>query len=265
MSAAGAATAPRPEARPRTAADEVYRGDPRRAPPSTTSTRRLDRIVAVCELLGDPQKAFRVVHLTGTNGKTSTTRMIERLVREHGLRTGRFTSPHLTARHASASRSTASPSAPSGSSRCGRTSRPTSQLVDQRSAETAASPRLTFFEVLTVMAFAAFADAPVDVAVIEVGMGGCWDSTNVADGEVAVITPIALDHERCLGDDLARRSPRRRPGSSRTARRSCSPSSRTSAEGVVARSPRPARSAPASSARASTSRSSSATSPSAAS
>ncbi len=161
--------------------------------------------------MGDPQKAFRVVHLTGTNGKTSTTRMVERLLREHGLSTGRFTSPHLrevteriTMDGAARSRS--------GFVEVYEEVLPYVDIVDARSAEQG-EPRMTFFEVLVAMAFAAFADAPVDVAVVEVGLGGSWDATNVADGQVAVITPIALDHQRCLGHDVADIA-RRRPGSS---------------------------------------------------
>ncbi|WP_336923695.1 bifunctional folylpolyglutamate synthase/dihydrofolate synthase [Aquipuribacter sp. SD81] len=160
----------------------------------------LERVRAVLELLGDPQRAYPVVHVTGTNGKTSTARMVDRLLREHGLRTGRFTSPHLShvgeritvdglrlddAAFVAAWDDVA----------------PYVELVDARSLEQG-GPRLSFFEVLTCMAFAVFADAPVDVAVVEVGLGGTWDSTNVADATVAVVTPVALDHERWLGHDL---------------------------------------------------------------
>jgi dihydrofolate synthase / folylpolyglutamate synthase len=141
-----------------------------------------------------------VVHLTGTNGKTSTSRMVERLVREHGLRTGRFTSPHLTR----VNERIAIDGEPIDDQTFVATYRdvlPYVEMVDARSAERG-EPRLSFFEVFVIMAFAAFADAPVDVAVIEVGMGGLWDATNVADGEVAVITPVGMDHERWLGDTL---------------------------------------------------------------
>ncbi len=160
----------------------------------------LDRVARVCELLGDPQKAFRVVHLTGTNGKTSTARMIESLVREHGLRTGLFTSPHLT----SVTERIQVDGAPISAARfveVWEDVAPYIGVADRESLE-AGGPRLSFFEVLTVMAFAAFADAPVDVAVIEVGMGGEWDSTNVADGEVAVMTPVDIDHAEWLGDTI---------------------------------------------------------------
>jgi len=160
----------------------------------------LDRVREVCDLLGNPERAYRVVHVTGTNGKTSTTRMTERLLREHGLRTGRFTSPHLT----SVTERIAIDGEPVSNERfveLWQDVAPYVHMVDQRSLD-AGGPRLSFFEVLTVMAFAAFADAPVDVAVIEVGLGGAWDSTNVVIGEVAVLTPIARDHERWLGYEL---------------------------------------------------------------
>ncbi|AEE45619.1 bifunctional folylpolyglutamate synthase/dihydrofolate synthase [Cellulomonas fimi] len=184
----------------REAADEVYRAILARAPeheidPSFERTRQ------VMELLGDPQRAYRVVHLTGTNGKTSTARMVERLLREHGLRTGRFTSPHLT-RVNERIVVDGEPISDERFVEVWQDVAPYVHLVDQR-ARDEGKPQLSFFEVFTVMAFAAFADAPVDVAVVEVGMGGLWDSTNVADGEVAVITPVAMDHERYLGDTLA--------------------------------------------------------------
>ncbi|MFC4614036.1 bifunctional folylpolyglutamate synthase/dihydrofolate synthase [Cellulomonas algicola] len=183
----------------REAADEVYRAILSRAPEHDIDPT-LDRVRAVCELLGDPQRAYRTIHLTGTNGKTSTSRMVERLLREHGLRTGRFTSPHLT-RVTERIAIDGEPISDERFVEVWQDVAPYVHLVDQRSAEKG-EPRLSFFEVFTVMAFAAFADAPVDVAVVEVGLGGRWDSTNVVDGEVAVITPIAMDHERYLGDTL---------------------------------------------------------------
>ncbi|NKY38495.1 bifunctional folylpolyglutamate synthase/dihydrofolate synthase [Cellulomonas septica] len=183
----------------REAADEVYRAILARAPEHDIDPT-LDRVRAVCELLGDPQRAYRTIHLTGTNGKTSTSRMVERLLREHGLRTGRFTSPHLT-RVTERIAIDGEPISDERFVEVWQDVAPYVHLVDQQSAEKG-EPRLSFFEVFTVMAFAAFADAPVDVAVVEVGLGGRWDSTNVVDGEVAVITPIAMDHERYLGDTL---------------------------------------------------------------
>ncbi|MFI2485659.1 bifunctional folylpolyglutamate synthase/dihydrofolate synthase [Promicromonospora kroppenstedtii] len=158
------------------------------------------RVERVLELLGDPHRAYRTVHITGTNGKSSTAGMVERLVREHGLRTGRFTSPHLT----SVTERIAidgEPLTPERFVEVFEDVAPYIGVADRESQEQG-GPRLSFFEVLTVMAFAAFADAPVDVAIVEVGMGGTWDSTNVVDGEVAVITPVAMDHERWLGSTI---------------------------------------------------------------
>ncbi|MFC5380326.1 bifunctional folylpolyglutamate synthase/dihydrofolate synthase [Aquipuribacter nitratireducens] len=168
--------------------------------PEHTPQPSLDRVRAVLELLGDPQRAYPVVHVTGTNGKTSTARMTDRLLREHGLRTGRFTSPHLS--HVG-ERITVDGVRLDEEAFVAAWDdvAPYVELVDARSQEEG-GPRLSFFEVLTCMAFAVFADAPVDVAVVEVGLGGTWDSTNVADAAVAVVTPVALDHERWLGHDV---------------------------------------------------------------
>ena len=160
----------------------------------------LDRIRAVMELLGDPQRTYPVIHLTGTNGKTSTTRMVETLCREHGLTTGRFTSPHL---HSIRER-IAIGGEPISAERLVAVYDevlPFLEIIDARSIE-AGGTRMTFFEVFVALAYAAFADAPVDVAVVEVGMGGSWDATNVADGSVAVVTPIALDHTHFLGTNV---------------------------------------------------------------
>jgi dihydrofolate synthase/folylpolyglutamate synthase len=163
--------------------------------PETKMDPTLERVQRLTELLGDPQKAYPVVHLTGTNGKTSTARMIDSLLREAGLRTGRFTSPHLE----------------SVRERITLNGEPVSeQLFVEAYTEIAPyldvvdaeqEHPLSFFEVITAMAFAVFADAPVDVAIIEVGLGGTWDATNVADGVVSVITPIAVDHAHILGAD----------------------------------------------------------------
>ncbi|XBH22452.1 folylpolyglutamate synthase/dihydrofolate synthase family protein [Jonesiaceae bacterium BS-20] len=160
----------------------------------------LDRVRDVCDLLGNPQQAYRSIHITGTNGKTSTARMIESLVGQYGLRTGRFTSPHLS----SVTERIAIDGEPISAERFVEVYRdiePYIDMVDAKSVEVG-QPRLSFFEVLTVMAFAAFADAPVDVAIIEVGMGGSWDSTNVIDADISVITPISLDHQSWLGDTV---------------------------------------------------------------
>jgi dihydrofolate synthase / folylpolyglutamate synthase len=168
--------------------------------PEHDLTPTLDRITEVCGLLGDPQKAFRAVHVTGTNGKTTTTRLVERLLREHGLRTGRFTSPHLVEVRERIAVD-GEPLSPERFVEVYDDVLPYVELVDQRSTA-AGEPRMSFFEVLVAMAYAAFADAPVEVAAVEVGMGGSWDATNVLDAQVAVLTPIALDHQRFLGYDV---------------------------------------------------------------
>jgi dihydrofolate synthase/folylpolyglutamate synthase len=160
----------------------------------------LDRIAAVMDLLGDPQHAFPVIHVTGTNGKTSTTRMIDAMLRQMGLSTGRFTSPHL---HNIRERICLNGS-PIDAERFIASYQdviPFIEMVDARSLADG-GPRMTYFEVLVAVAIATFADAPIDVAVLEVGMGGSWDATNVANANVAVVTPIALDHERFLGSSL---------------------------------------------------------------
>lgn len=160
----------------------------------------LDRVAAVLDILGHPEHSYRIVHIAGTNGKTSTARMTERLLAATGMRTGRFTSPHLaTIRERIAL--DGEPISEEDFIAAWEDVAPYIEMVDARS-QAAGGPRLSFFEVLTVMALAAFADHPVDVAVIEVGMGGTWDSTNVVPGDVEVITPIGLDHAAWLGTTL---------------------------------------------------------------
>lgn len=161
---------------------------------------RVERTARVLELLNDPQKTYRVIHITGTNGKTSTARMMESLVRAHGLRTGLFTSPHLN-RFTERMMVDGEPADDGAVADAWEEILPFIDFVDAELANEGDAP-LTFFELLTVLAFVVFADAPVDVAVIEVGMGGSWDSTNTADGDVAVITPIALDHTARLGNTV---------------------------------------------------------------
>lgn len=162
---------------------------------------RLEPTRRAVELLGDPQRSYRVIHVTGTNGKTSTTRIIERLLREHGLRTGRFTSPHLVKLNERMSLD----GEPVSDERLAAVWQDIAPILEIADAEllAAGDTRLTFFEALAVLGFAVFADAPVDVLVLEVGMGGEWDSTNVADGDVAVFTPIDLDHMERLGETIA--------------------------------------------------------------
>ncbi|MFE7316840.1 bifunctional folylpolyglutamate synthase/dihydrofolate synthase [Streptomyces sp. NPDC057555] len=154
----------------------------------------LERIAALMDILGSPQRAYPSIHITGTNGKTSTARMIEALLGAFELRTGRYTSPHIQ----SVTERISLDGSPISAERFIETYRdiaPYVEMIDGRQQY-----RLSFFEVLTAMAYAAFADAPVDVAVVEVGMGGTWDATNVIDADVAVITPISLDHTDRLGE-----------------------------------------------------------------
>lgn len=153
----------------------------------------LDRMRALTDIMGDPQRTYPVIHLTGTNGKSSTARMIDALLRARGLRTGLATSPHIASMRERIQIDGEPVSAETFVAAYADVL-PYIQMVD------ADQPvAMSFFETLTAMAFAAFADAPVDVAIVEVGMGGEWDATNVADGAVSVVTPIDLDHTRYLG------------------------------------------------------------------
>lgn len=161
---------------------------------------RLDATRRAVELLGDPQRAYRVIHITGTNGKGSTARVVDALLRAHGLRTGLLTSPALERVHERI-QIDGEPVSDAAFAAGYADVAPFLDMVDAE-LESAGERRLTFFEALTVLALAIFADAPVDVVVLEVGMGGTWDSTNVADGDVAVITPIALDHTNRLGTSI---------------------------------------------------------------
>jgi dihydrofolate synthase/folylpolyglutamate synthase len=156
----------------------------------------LDRIRDLVDILGSPQRAYPVIHVTGTNGKSSTARMIDALLRERGLRVGMYTSPEL---HTMRERISidGEPVAAERFAELYDDVLPYAEMVDAKH-----DVKVSFFEMLTAMAFAAFADAPVDVAVVEVGMGGAWDATNVADGAVAVVTPIGLDHTEYLGDTI---------------------------------------------------------------
>lgn len=158
----------------------------------------LDRTAVLLDLLGNPQSSFRVVHVAGTNGKTSTSRMIESLLAEAGLSVGLTTSPHL---HDVRERIRLHRE-PIALDRFVETFDDIAPYIPLAES-TADRGRISYFETLTAMAFAAFADAPVDVGVIEVGMGGRWDSTNVVQPDVAVITPIGLDHQQYLGDTIA--------------------------------------------------------------
>ncbi|WP_237568879.1 bifunctional tetrahydrofolate synthase/dihydrofolate synthase [Mycolicibacterium lacusdiani] len=169
--------------------------------PETKIEPSLGRITALLELLGSPQRAYPSIHVAGTNGKTSVVRLIDALLMALHRRTGRTTSPHLQ----SAVERIAidgEPLSPAAYVETYREIEPFVELVDRQS-EADGGPRMSKFEVLTAMAFSAFADAPVDVAVVEVGLGGRWDATNVVDAPVAVITPIGIDHADYLGDTIA--------------------------------------------------------------
>src|SRR3954453_7122282 len=175
--------------------DELYGRVGEVAPqPRLSATRR------ALELLGDPQAAYPIVHITGTNGKTSTSRIIESILRAHGLRTGLFTSPDL----GRLNERIVIDGEPIDDERLIGNWNDVKQYLELADRDMAAAGEapLTFFEALTVLAYAVFADAPIDVGVIEVGMGGEWDSTNVADGQVAVFTPIDLDHMDRLGSTI---------------------------------------------------------------
>lgn len=168
--------------------------------PESNMQPRLDPMAELCDILGSPQKAYPVIHITGTNGKTSTARMIERLLSEHDLRVGRYTSPHL----ALVTERIVIDGAPISADAFCRTYddiSPYVAMVDG-TLHQQNQPPLTFFEVLTALGYAAFAEAPIDVAVVEVGLGGAWDATNVADAAVAVFTPIGMDHAQWLGDTI---------------------------------------------------------------
>lgn len=167
--------------------------------PETRIAPSLERIRALVEVLGDPQRSYPAIHVAGTNGKSSVTRMIDALLTRIGPRTGRYTSPHLQR----ATERIAIDGAPISARRYVEIYQeiaPFLGIVDRAQGD---GPRLSKFEVLTGMAFAAFADAPVDVAVLEVGLGGSWDATNVADAVVAAITPVDVDHVAYLGSDIA--------------------------------------------------------------
>ncbi|GAB3405147.1 folylpolyglutamate synthase/dihydrofolate synthase family protein [Schumannella luteola] len=184
----------------RAAADALYRELLDRIGESNPQPR-LEPTRRALELLGDPQNSAPVITIAGTNGKTSTSRMIESLLRASGLKPGLLTSPHLV-RVNERIMIDGEPISDAALVAGGDDIRPYLLMVD---AELTANsePPLTFFEALTVLAFACFADAPVDVIVLEVGMGGEWDSTNVADAQVAVFCPIDLDHQARLGNTIA--------------------------------------------------------------
>jgi dihydrofolate synthase / folylpolyglutamate synthase len=169
--------------------------------PETKIEPSLTRITALMDLLGSPQRGYPSIHIAGTNGKTSVARMVDALLTALQRRTGRTTSPHLQ----SAVERIAidgHPISPAQYVDTYREIEPFVQMVDRQSQDDG-GPAMSKFEVLTAMAFAAFADAPIEVAVVEVGLGGRWDATNVVNAPIAVITPIGIDHVEYLGADLA--------------------------------------------------------------
>lgn len=177
--------------------NRVYRELLDRAPENKMEPR-MEPMFRAMEILGEPQKACPVIHITGTNGKTSTARMIESLLRAHDLRTGRYSSPHLVSVTERISVD-GEPVADETFVRVWDEISPFLEIVDAELDERGET-RLTYFEAVTILAFAVFAEAPVDVVVLEVGLGGITDATNVADGDVSVVTPISLDHTDLLGD-----------------------------------------------------------------
>lgn len=156
----------------------------------------LDRISALTDLLGSPQLSYPTIHLAGTNGKTSTSRMIDALMSELGYRTGRYTSPHLESFLERISIK-GEPISPEEFIKNYNDIALYFELVDSKQPH-----KISYFEALTAIAFVAFAEHPVDLAVIEAGLGGEWDATNVVQSQVSVMTPIGMDHMEYLGDTL---------------------------------------------------------------
>ncbi len=164
--------------------------------PETRIEPSLVRIAALCDALGSPESTYPVVHIAGTNGKTTTARMIDSLFTELGYRTGRYTSPHLESFLERISLK-GEPITPEGMIATYNDIALYLDLIDSRQPHP-----ISFFEAMTALAFVAFAEFPVDIAVIETGMGGAWDATNIVASQVSVITPIGLDHTEYLGETL---------------------------------------------------------------
>ena len=165
--------------------------------PETRIEPTLERIAALVDILGSPQLTYPTIHVGGTNGKTTTSRMIDSLLFEMGLRTGRFTSPHLES-YLERISINGQPIDAKELIFSFNDIAPYLDLMDSKFDHP-----ISFFEAITALAFAAFAEHPIDVGVIEVGMGGLWDATNVVDADVSVIMPIGLDHTEYLGETLA--------------------------------------------------------------
>lgn len=162
---------------------------------------RLDPVRRLTDLLGQPQNLFPVIHVGGTNGKTTTARVIESLLRAYGLKTGLFTSPHLV-EFTERIQLEGEQISEAALVAAWEEMQPALEIVDTELAAKGELP-ITYFEALAALAYTAFADAPVEVAVVEIGIGGEWDATNITDAEVSVITPIGLDHVHILGDTVA--------------------------------------------------------------
>ncbi len=164
--------------------------------PETKINPTLERIALLVDYLGSPQLSYPTIHIAGTNGKTSTSRIIDSLCQELGLRTGRFTSPHLESMLERIAIN-GSPIDELTFAKNYKDIEPYLALVDEKMPDP-----LSFFEVMTALAFVTFAEHPVDIGIFECGMGGEWDSTNVIDSKVAVITSIGFDHMEYLGNTL---------------------------------------------------------------
>jgi dihydrofolate synthase / folylpolyglutamate synthase len=164
--------------------------------PETRIEPTLDRIAALVDILGSPQLTYPTIHIGGTNGKTTTSRMVDSLLFEMGLRTGRFTSPHLES-YLERIAINGQPIDPKALIFSFNDISAYLELMDAKFEHP-----ISFFEAITALAFVAFAEHPIDVGVIEVGMGGLWDATNVVDADVSVIMPIGLDHTEYLGETL---------------------------------------------------------------
>ncbi|MEI6216159.1 MAG: folylpolyglutamate synthase/dihydrofolate synthase family protein [Actinomycetes bacterium] len=164
--------------------------------PETRLEPSLDRIAALADALGSPQLSYPTIHIAGTNGKTTTSRMIDSLFRELDYRTGRFTSPHLESFLERISLNGA-PIPAEGMIATYNDIALYLDLIDSRQPHP-----ISFFEAMTALAFVAFAEYPVDIGIFEAGMGGEWDATNVIQSAVSVITPIGLDHMEYLGETL---------------------------------------------------------------
>ena len=164
--------------------------------PETRISPTLDRIAALTDILGSPQLTYPTIHVGGTNGKTTTSRMIDSLLFEMGLRTGRFTSLNLES-YLERISINGEPIDPKAAIFAYNDLSPYLDLMDTKFENP-----ISFFEAITAMAFVAFAEHPVDIGVIEVGMGGQWDATNVVDADVSVIMPIGFDHMEYLGNTL---------------------------------------------------------------